>query len=357
MPAPATDPLLFLPESACSGRERQALVSILRRRRRTPMVEQLWEASGDGALNRPPREWAGPLLERIPGQTMAPWQDRWIACWLVGRMGLEGDEGRRAVEVLADVIDEKVGGPRGPLERSGVCRGIARSIRASILPAAPLAAYQTLTIYQTRSVSNPVEPLLLGCAIWGGFAVLLGLALSPAFVVASVAGDLRVRKAAATALGRIGTLDCIPPLVRAALGRQRGARAASVEALRSLLPGIPPSAYPEHAADLSPALRKLLRHPDTALVLLALDAVEKAGDGSCLSAVRRRAEFGRADAVRQRAAALLALLQARRESERLAATLLRPAEPDAASTLLRAAPSSPTDPELLLRPAESDDQG
>ncbi len=327
-----------------TDRELATLRRVLNRRWRTPLVRRIRRLDADRLVAVPPAE----LLPKVSGASMAHWPDRWLACTLLGALPLSEQERSAAVAALSDVVTEAVR-PNAPMSRSRLTRGLQRSLIYGLVLTAMACIPLVTWARGDDEVALAAWALVVFCSIPAG------LALSPLVITLSVAADLRVREAAAVALGRIGTVDCIPALAHGALGPHRPTRVASAEALHRLLPKVPADAYPEHAADLSPALARLLQHDDDLLVLLTLDAIDKAGDGSCLAPVERCATAGRAEPIRQRAAELLPLLRARRDQERQAATLLRPAEPDAASTLLRAAPSSPTDPELLLRPADGEE--
>lgn len=357
MAEPTVDNLVDRPD--LSPAERETLRRLLRRRRSTPLTRLARELLSDAAPTIEPGDWAGRLASWTAAGPGARWEHRWLACWALGRVALPDEQLPAAVAALDRVVAERAA-RREPIAGAIFLRGVSRALRLGIMVAMCLwIAAMVLANVTSRSAGTHVlVEAMTGATFMAGFcAVVTTILASPVVLAVSAAEDTRVREVAARSLARIGTIDCIPALAYGALGPHAGTRAVCIEALHHILFEMPPVPAAERSEDLSRALAELICHLDNALVMDALNAIEKAGGGSCLTQVGLCAEQGRTEAIRKRAADLLPLLRERRAQERQAARLLRPAEPDAASTLLRAAPSSPTDPELLLRPAESDDQG
>lgn len=156
-----------------------------------------------------------------------------------------------------------------------------------------------------------------------------------------------LRAAALRTCGRLKLLESLPMVNDAlfyapGLEQTRGChqvRTAALEALPLIASALTPEDYGRVPSDFVPNLCRALYHPDDWIVMLALETLEKVGDGRAVKPVARMVEQGRTPELRAAAARILPILQ---ERERLEA---------APHVLLRASDAPAPKPDELLRPA------
>lgn len=160
---------------------------------------------------------------------------------------------------------------------------------------------------------------------------------------AQVKSETRLRIQACAALGRLGDVRAVVPLVEMARTQDRDVGVAARQALGLLLP-IVAILPPEQARVLGPegvpALLTLLDDLDEPLARLTLTALRAVGDGRAIAGVSRLAADRSRPWVQHEAISLLSLLQARTAQEQARSTLLRGTSPPQTRT-----------PDALLRPA------
>ncbi|MDW8209167.1 MAG: HEAT repeat domain-containing protein [Chloroherpetonaceae bacterium] len=159
----------------------------------------------------------------------------------------------------------------------------------------------------------------------------------------------------------LSMLDAVADGVFYAAGLQqtlgcRKVREAAIQALPEMLAALTPEHYGQLPAGTTPALCRVLYHPDNRLVALALDALGKVGDGRAVAPVEQMVRRGRTPELRAEAERILPVLQERKRQEEAHSSLLRPSgvPADTPDVLLRpAAAQSHVDPETLLRTVET----
>lgn len=132
----------------------------------------------------------------------------------------------------------------------------------------------------------------------------------------------------------------------------RKVREAATQALPEMLAALTPEHYGQLPAGTTPALCRVLYHPDNRLVALVLDALGKVGDGRAVAPVEQMMRRGRTPELRAEAERILPMLQERKRQEEAHSSLLRPSSvpEDTPEVLLRPATAqSCVEPETLLR--------
>jgi HEAT repeat protein len=114
--------------------------------------------------------------------------------------------------------------------------------------------------------------------------------------------------------------------------------AAAGNALFHILPTLDEYNCAEMNTGLTVRLCRLLRHRDAGLVIEAVEALGRVGNGTAMAPVEQLAEKSKNEVVREKALLILPILKERRRLEELHGTLLR-------------ASGLPTADHALLRPA------
>jgi hypothetical protein len=165
--------------------------------------------------------------------------------------------------------------------------------------------------------------------------------------------DTTLRERAAEALGRIGDVRAIPPLVEMLQSKYAAVSGAATLALCRLLP-LAASLRMEQSgsvsAELIPAIATLVDCPSTVLVRHALAALNAIGDGRALPSVERLTHYRTSSDTDRRQLAYEAqiLLPVLRQ---------RAAQDEYRRTLLRGAVAPNASPQELLRPAHGHTTG
>jgi hypothetical protein len=172
----------------------------------------------------------------------------------------------------------------------------------------------------------------------------------------------RVRAAAATTLGRIGTAESLVHLAsamsempgRAASG-DKAVRIAACRALSALLPTLPDRGYGLVPLSAVQTASKLLTESDTGVIVDALKLLRLIGGGSAIDSVERCVKASKLPAVKYEAKSTLTILKERRALELQSQRLLRPSEPNEGQPqdLLRSVIGSDEDTTALLRPSDA----
>ena len=165
---------------------------------------------------------------------------------------------------------------------------------------------------------------------------------------AQVKSETRLRVHACAALGRLGDMRAVVPLVEMARTQDQEVGGAARQALARLLPIVallPPEQARLLGTEGVPSLLTLLNDLDEPLVRLTLAALRGVGDSRAIPNVSRLAADGSRPYVQYEANLLLQLLHSRAAQEQSRSTLLRGAT----------APQTRT-PDVLLRPATTPTQ-
>jgi HEAT repeat protein len=189
----------------------------------------------------------------------------------------------------------------------------------------------------------------------------LPLALAPPFLAIWVPWALwhdsqasNLRATAIQSLARIGYVPALPRIIDGLNGTDVVYQAAA-DSIPTVLNRVTEDDYGRLPRDATPAICTLLRRRDERTRMAALSALEAAGDGRAVTAVRRIAETG-PDRTRQFADRVLAVLEERHRRESDPARLLRATDvpAGAGASLVRPAGCAPTnDPAELLRPVRA----
>jgi hypothetical protein len=211
---------------------------------------------------------------------------------------------------------------------------------------------------------------LVWCAAVGAVAfVIATFSLFPVVLplswVTDAAYKLRLRAAAATALGRLRYPECLGVLADAAMENSATLREEAETALRATAAVLTAAHYGQLASDPVPSLCRLLNarrrqlyagHTRTEeLVICLLEALAILGDSRALPVVQSIATDGWTEAACQAARRTLPVLLERKQQETDRSSLLRGSRlPDTEpATLLRPATAETVAPESLLRPVNS----
>lgn len=290
------------------------------------------------------------------------WRERMLCAWLLGHSPLTPSQQAEAARELGRVTRNR------HVSQAEQLRG---HLQVSLWRTLPVSALGAVAI-TIQMMAAPITNKLVADATLFEYmsAVLFVAFLIPVFIVLFGLGGVlnvhranRVRMAAVLAMGRLRSPEAVGALARATLDVSPGIRSVAEESLRQCLPEITPDHYARLDADTVPALCRLLNvkkerlfanHAHTEqLVLDALAALGKIGDGSAVRSVESVAENGWTQSVRDAARQILPVLQERQKQENNPRLLLRGSAPPQTpgDQLLR--PISTTLialPEQLLRP-------
>lgn len=281
------------------------------------------------------------------------WEERVIAAWALGYVECGGDRAF-CIDRLCDVLDNRQ-------EKLG--QRLERATRRSLLGTPALAAMLTFVmgLYYCLPLSNPFSPLLsssfstllrhavatlvAGIGIATLFSPPLFLCVLPLCFAGQTRHNSRVRAAAAATLGRMRTPVSVAALAGAVFDSNAAVRRAATAALPDVLATLSPNHYNQLDARAVPNLCRLLNLAEENLVLAALEALSKVGDGRAVAPVERVAKLGRTDRLREAAERLLPLLRERRQQE------------NAPRMLLRTASAADVSLHVLLRSTENTEVG
>jgi hypothetical protein len=197
----------------------------------------------------------------------------------------------------------------------------------------------------------------------GILAVLSIILYQPIFIPLMIINERhrnQARSAAARSMGRLRLIGGVGALAGGLFEKtspgSKGVARSCEQTLPVLLAELTPSHYGLLSAVATGNLCKAIGHSNEALVLAALNALEKVGGGSTVDAVTAVANGHPSHEVRDRAQSILPVLLARQRKENEGRVLLRAS--DAADspeqTLLRAAQgNTESDPAVLLRSSSS----
>jgi hypothetical protein len=174
--------------------------------------------------------------------------------------------------------------------------------------------------------------------------------MSPLYTPCILRNWRKLQVACAQTLSRLGSPTGVPALLDAAVNGPRPVREAAEEALEVVMASFEAAAIRKLSADERRMCCRLLSHQKESLMLIALDLLQRYGDGDACPYVERLVRRARSPQVRERAEAVLSVLEALRDSARDAAQLLRAGSPlSQGDALLRASTDTGTPPEELLR--------
>jgi hypothetical protein len=236
---------------------------------------------------------------------------------------------------------------RGRIREEAVaCLGEWRDVRAL----QPLL----LALQNERKERNAHTVIMIAFAACA--AVSLRSGFDPAWWSARIRGSTELRVRACRALGNLGDVRAIAPLIPMARGKEPEVAIAARLALSQLLP-IAAQMPPGDARMLGPdgilLLISLLPDLDEPLVCMTLRALGALGDHRALREVQQVANDPRRPHACWEAAHILPVLYARVQQEQARSTLLRGAEPPhtrTADSLLRPVQDAPHSyPDELLR--------
>lgn len=312
---------------------------IRRVRRRSLLTPDVLAQLGQSRL---PTQTLHALLTMLEGPFEEHWEERTAAVWALGLAHLTPRQQQTVSYALCHVLRRKMLTGRVHKER-----WLDPPLVLVAIPCL-LCWLFALLAHTSEAQGSPV--VFQAGALFG--SVYIAQRFNHSLKTSALIRDNRLRAAAATALGRIGSTHSIPTLARAALDGNTSVRHAAVPALQACLTNLTP-AYPgEMEADVIPNLCRLLERAReqlthnsaraSELALSILDALTIIGDGRAASTVRNLINTGWTAPVNRAAKDLLPLLLARQQQETDQRVLLRGA-------------ATPCDtPQTLLRPIETD---
>lgn len=256
-------------------------------------------------------------------------KEREVAAWIFGQAQLTPEQRSMCAATLARVLEKRL--------KPGDARFIGRWACRTILVGALLTYFLLYSGFPFEETPPPWAYVLAFLC----FAGVLSLFLSPFVLPASLAIDYyrgtRLRTLV-TALGNLGAPGSLGTLALACLSTPLGKEAA--QGLRHVVGQLTREHYGQLGSQTVPSLCRLLHHPNQRIILDALEALGKVGDGRAVLPVEGLLDpLFRPRAVGTSAQRILPILQERQRLENTSATLLR------ASTVPE--PS----PDVLLRPA------
>lgn len=278
--------------------------------------------------------------------------ERELAAWALEQIDLPPDRAEQAATALRETLGENR--KRDSAEQSvAVYRGQVRG----------LLLFVALGLVATTQLQLPPYPIGLFTLFFGAITALIygGWILIPISLSQYKRHLIRVKLAAATALGRQVQPESVDELAYGVSARNPGLVRTCLQTLKTVLPTLTPNHYGRLAGETVPRLCQVLERPELLTflgeegVLCFLDALEKVGDGRAVEAVQAvAARPESSEALRARAEAVRRVLLERRRLEQDRSMLLRGSQSDAVrpDTLLRAARNGDATlpEEELLRP-------
>lgn len=277
---------------------------------------------------------AGGLLNALEKTSAFAWADRAVALHTLGTIKLSPRERKKARRILLTSLQQpKV--DRVSHERFWTAVGTAYFGWLAL-------ALMVFGLYTPKGISFP-------------FIMSMILSVPVSFPVASFILALQthnrsiiIRRIAVTALARIGDPTCIAELTYH-LRYSLSLRAEVWEALTATLPRVTSRWYGRLSPDVNAALIHLAKSASEDMALAALAAIDQAGSGSSIQAVRRLADRAASEKVRSRAAAIVPTLIARQKQENASVSLLRASSKVDTEDLVRPVYAAEPDVTNLLR--------
>jgi HEAT repeat protein len=243
------------------------------------------------------------LFSALTRASRVHWRERLVAAWCLGRVPLKELEREAAAGTLLSLLETST--HNGP-----TIVGRIWAIYGLLFP--------LVLMFDINSNPGPVF-----VTIWTVAAIAASMFAAP--VLHAMGRDtFTVRSAAAMSLGHLRVAEAIGPLARAVNDRDPHVRDAASAALHEALPMLSAEHFGRLSTDAIGAIAALLKHADNLLVFKALDALEKVGTASAISAVDALRNRARMSSLQQRAADVLEVLRERKRLEDQGKTLLRP---------------------------------
>jgi hypothetical protein len=345
----------------CSEHELKEVHDLLKRLRRSSMRKTIQAVLRGEALSP---EAMSSLFHVLQDQDDRKWQERILAAWALRHLQLHPGLKEKAADILQAIIAT-------PHEFD------AQRTNHIVTWVFKVLGVITAVEFIGLLLSTPRLPddflflpfglvILFLITIVSGFLPVLLLTI-PIYQAVNATRHNLVRAVAATSLGKLGLRQSVPTVVAAACGREQrtvGAgpvRKAALATLPSLLATLTTEDYGQFGSQVVPDLCRLLRQSSDDIVLSALEALGKIGDGQAVDPVERLARDTKEKGlllVQEAAERILPVLRQRQQEENNPRVLLRAAYAPAApaDTLLRPAQGVPeAEPQVLLRPSAQEE--
>jgi len=288
------------------------------------------------------------VLERVG---FSP-RERAAACGALGAAAVGPGVREVAAEALGEALAGGIGMPRK--------RTMGRSLLIAAVIGAPIAIalFQKLVLgrgwfFAGSALDWAVGATAVTCSLGVGIAAVLWPIVAALTVLRDRAMGVRVRVAAADALGDLAEPASVAPIARALKDLTPSVRRAAWGALPRVLGKLDDRHYGHVERDTVPALCRALGKGPEAADLAILEALGHVGGTSAVEPVERMAGGARWASVRDAAQRILPILRDRRRVETDTTRLLRPAQPNNANHLLRPVEAGPSsDVSTLVRPSE-----
>jgi HEAT repeat protein len=282
-------------------------------------------------LRGEPLTTISPLLKPLNSPSEYGWKSRQVAAWTLGRAQLNSRQQEIAAETLVRVLEG-----RSDYDGAHLVRAVLGAVLAVSLLMMPLG----IVFWQELWNAFPV---------FIGAAILVGVLCSSGNVSISLESEdektIRIRAAAAEALGNLRRPETVGTLLVAHLEGKKKVCAAATSALRQVLPTLTSDHYGQLESSVSPNLCRALTYWDTTFVLDVVTALGKVGDGRAATALEELEQSERRSEVRKEIAKILPILLERKRYE-----LELKRREEESGTLLRGT-ANPLPTEELLRPA------
>ncbi len=331
-----------------------ALARTLRRglSRRSRVASAITEMTRTG---NPSDDGLEALLTAVLDPSGRSWRERAAAARTLGAIPLDPGSRSVAVEALGQCLSGQLRARRGPTVR--------RSLWLSALLALPVAIglFVDRILDQGWFFADTAVSYAVGVFVTVGALELLtgvvSLALiAPALTLRARVVNLRVRAAAADALGELGSAEATAPVAGALFDLAPTVRRAAWAALPKVLDALDAAWYGRIEPRAVTMLCRALGRGPEATDIAVLGALGHIGGASAVAPVEKLAQAGRSPAIREAAGRALPVLRERRRAETDPTRLLRPATSpeDPGSVLLRPASGAPSADDLgtLVRPAD-----
>jgi hypothetical protein len=273
------------------------------------------------------------LIHCVIDPSAGRWRRRQVAAWTLAHIPLDDEQKVLASHALCLVLDQNL-----PYDTSRMFRLCVRWVSTVLALAGGLALLTTLG--DNIDASAWLYNVLVAAF---AMAILSTLFFMPA--ASLVADDRRVnrvRAEAAWSLGLLRQAESVDALA-AVVGPLSGLRRPALTSLLAILPLLTPEHYGQLKTPTVPNLcQHVLTQADDDLVLAALTALERAGDGRAVAPVKLLCHESVREPIRGRALNVLPILQERQDRERASGMLLRGAEAPVAT------------PDQLVRPVDAE---
>ena len=258
-----------------------------------------------------------PLFTALASSPASRWKERVLAAWAMGRVKLSRDEKNAAENMLMETV--------APEEADTFLDRLLRGFSWGYGLMSPIALVGSIILSKFGSEMD-----------WGvafiQLLVTLGT-LSSLFTIPYCfwwghedAIHMNIlRAASAESLGRLHIFGSIGALSKAVYDSNALVQESSTSALMEILPLIQEDHRNEINEVSMHAMGELLSHPNSMLVVRALEALEVVGTGKMIPYVEHMIQFGAGHGLREKARKTLSVLEQRRKNELESQHLMRAA--------------------------------